>query len=377
MDGFYSVVLYDGGVDETGNYQIALWCLFGECDSDGINGPDPAPPVLSYATPVTDSLDQNVDGDFFRFNGLVGTDIRIAVDGTTAFLDPRIEVRDPNGDVVIGPADGAACSGGTSGCSFSVDFSPAMDGFYSVVLYDGGVDESGNYQMALWCLYGDCDTDADGIFDGYREAVDYGETAQHQVSPNVDGDFFIFAGTAGDDIRINVLGTTAFFDPSIEIRDPNGAVVAGPADGTACSGGTSGCSFSKDIVIPSTGTYHVVLYDGGVNETGNYQFSLQCLFGTCANLTTPLVCGDNCIDDVNAAQTDSDGDGFGNQCDADLNDDGFVNFADLAEFKLCFGTSDPDCDFDVNGFVNFADLARFKQLFGNNPGPSCNAPNNP
>ena len=30
-----TVLVYDGGTDETGNYQIGLWCLFGPCDSDG------------------------------------------------------------------------------------------------------------------------------------------------------------------------------------------------------------------------------------------------------------------------------------------------------------------------------------------------------
>jgi hypothetical protein len=72
------------------------------------------------------------------------------------------------------------------------------------------------------------------------------------------------------------------------------------------------------------------------------------------------------------SQLDSNGDGYGNWCDADLDNSGMVNFGDLAAFKAAFGTSDPDADFDGSGgIVNFGDLARFKALFGQPPGPSC------
>ncbi len=79
---------------------------------------------------------------------------------------------------------------------------------------------------------------------------------------------------------------------------------------------------------------------------------------------------DNCIEIANADQLDSNSDGFGNVCDADLDNSGFVNFADLSQFKLVFGSNDADADFDGDGFVNFADLSAFKLMFGNPPGPS-------
>ncbi len=80
---------------------------------------------------------------------------------------------------------------------------------------------------------------------------------------------------------------------------------------------------------------------------------------------------DNCLEAPNPAQSDADGDGFGNWCDADLDNNGFVNFADLSEFRSKFATTDPVADLDASGIVNFADLARFKALFGKPPGPSA------
>ncbi|MDQ1302370.1 MAG: hypothetical protein QG595_353 [Pseudomonadota bacterium] len=83
---------------------------------------------------------------------------------------------------------------------------------------------------------------------------------------------------------------------------------------------------------------------------------------------------DNCLAAANSGQQDADGDGYGNWCDADFNNDGRVNFADLAELRARFSTTDPETDLDSNGRVNFADLARFKALFGRPPGPSALVP---
>ena len=82
---------------------------------------------------------------------------------------------------------------------------------------------------------------------------------------------------------------------------------------------------------------------------------------------------DNCLGASNNSQRDTDGDGYGNWCDADLNNDLKVNFADLALFRASFATSNANADLDGNGNVNFADLARFKALFGKSPGPSATA----
>jgi len=80
---------------------------------------------------------------------------------------------------------------------------------------------------------------------------------------------------------------------------------------------------------------------------------------------------DNCIDVPNPDQIDTDGDGYGNICDADLNQSGFVNAVDLAIFKSRFRSSDPDANLNSKGIVNAVDLAIFKSLYQKPPGPSC------
>jgi hypothetical protein len=83
---------------------------------------------------------------------------------------------------------------------------------------------------------------------------------------------------------------------------------------------------------------------------------------------------DDCITVPNPDQRDTDGDGFGNACDPDLNGDGIVNLADLAALKQVFFRPNANADLNGDGLVNLPDLAILKQWFLRAPGPSGVAP---
>ena len=80
---------------------------------------------------------------------------------------------------------------------------------------------------------------------------------------------------------------------------------------------------------------------------------------------------DNCTEVANADQRDTNGDGYGNLCDPDLNDDGTVNFVDLGLMKGVFFSADPDADLDGDGAVNFIDLGILRAMFFGPPGPGA------
>jgi len=96
-------------------------------------------------------------------------------------------------------------------------------------------------------------------------------------------------------------------------------------------------------------------------------------------IETPLTDGDedgvpdffdNCTLAPNPDQTDTDEDGFGNRCDADFDQSGAVNFADLARLRAGFFGAEALLDLTGDGVVNFADLALVRSMFLAAPGPS-------
>lgn len=81
---------------------------------------------------------------------------------------------------------------------------------------------------------------------------------------------------------------------------------------------------------------------------------------------------DNCLTTPNAAQLDTNGDGFGNACDADFNQDCVVNVIDLGEMRAQFFQTGPnDADLNGDGTVNVIDLGILRTAFFGEPGPSA------
>lgn len=209
-------------------------------------------------------------------------------------------------------------------------------------------------------------------------------------------------GTFGDADIGNF--TFSVFNPALPVSGPVGdpvndnPLVLDSALGIAASNGTAGTTdgineinggqmliefleppFSSNgafvVIDLSTGNGQICLFFAtagcipGATEAVKFEGSFSLVGDSDGDGV--LNNADNCTNVANANQVDTNGDGHGNRCDADLNQDCIVNAIDLGLFRLRFFTPDPDADLDGSGSVNAIDLGILKQLFFDVPGPSA------
>ncbi len=122
------------------------------------------------------------------------------------------------------------------------------------------------------------------------------------------------------------------------------------------------------------------IYDHRLSEeavAASYQAGADSLGNCPTGVSAPDADGDGipdlcdtCIAVANPDQTDSDNDGFGNRCDADLNNSGLVTTSDYAILRSRLNTNDPNADLNNSGTVTTADYAILRSLLNQTPGPS-------
>lgn len=127
-----------------------------------------------------------------------------------------------------------------------------------------------------------------------------------------------------------------------------------------------------------SGTWSLNITDNASQDTGTLEG--WCVLDTLGALDSD---GDGITDDIdnctlvdNPDQRDTNGDGFGNICDPDFDNNGVVNFLDVNSWVPLFNSACGDIDQDLNGdgLCNFADYAIVTSFFLQPPGPAAEVP---
>ena len=137
---------------------------------------------------------------------------------------------------------------------------------------------------------------------------------------------------------------------------------------------------TKDAIINVAANSRYAMYDGngymtnptdpGTITVGDPVGGMLRFLSTDSDEDGAPDVSDNCILVANADQRDTNGDGYGNVCDADFNNDCTVDVLDIPLFRTAFGTSAPDEDLNGDNTVDVLDVPILRRLFGQAPGPS-------
>ncbi|MFK7888801.1 MAG: hypothetical protein AB8G16_18235 [Gammaproteobacteria bacterium] len=238
-------------------------------------------------------------------------------------------------------------------------------GFSNVGVGEGGPDQ-GDQQIVIFNDYNNTDHN-----NGFT--IESNVFQEQRVGPSDAGKTFVFEF----DAKLGDLVAPSMASAFIKTLDPNNGFAT-----------TNLVELDADVLPTTWGTYTLELTITSAESGQILQFGFQ-------NVTSNFVASgivydnitfgelivdadgdgvaddiDNCVNTANANQRDTDGDGYGNLCDADLNNDCVVNAIDLGLFRTVFFTADANADFDGNGTVNVVDLGVLRTLFFAPPGPA-------
>ena len=246
---------------------------------------------------------------------------------------------------------------------------PAEADYCNVVLGQGGATQ-GLQVLSVFSDYSCCQGTNEGHFNG-TDLVESSVFREWTVGAADVGSTWTFSFDAK---KGNIEGTTTA-KAFIKVLDGPTTVVLNPVDTTNISEEWTRYDVSITIDAALVGN---VLQIGFASTASNFAGSgiyydnidWAPSMAVDSDMDGVPDSADNCPNTPNAPpmDCDTDGDGFGNRCDGDFDNNGFTVFADLAAFGMAFQTQDVNGDFDCNGFVAFADLLIFKELFGSPPG---------
>ena len=258
--GIYTIVA-DGCGLSTGEYGLSLVLAPGVTTSPQ----DPDGSCIASGETKSGTIFSAADTDPFIFYGQAGQGVVIKkADTASGTLYPRLQLYDPNGELVAAADDCFWHNGFVSIENYQLE----KTGFYTIVAGGCGLS-TGEYGLSLVLAPGATTSPQDP--DG--DCITSGETRSGTIFPAGDTDPFKFYGQAGQGVVIKKADTASgTLYPRLQLYDPNGELVAAADDCFWHNGFVS----IENYQLEKTGFYTIVA-DGCGLSTGEYGLSLDLM----------------------------------------------------------------------------------------------------
>ncbi len=239
--GTYTLVVRDQSNTNTGNYDIYAQRTDGPAGS--VN--------LPFAQVQKGSISGADQSKTYTFKANANDTFFIITVATSGSLCPYMQLYGPTGVSVAA----VGCSGGQSWWD---TITASTSGKYTLIVRDQSNTNAGDYD-----IYAQRTNNPTGPAD-----LLFGQTQSGSVSSTAQSVTYTFRASAKDQFFVMTVATGGSFCPYMQLYGPTGASLAA----VGCSGGQS---WWDPIMLPSTGTYTLIVRDQSNTNTGKYVTYVQ------------------------------------------------------------------------------------------------------
>ena len=218
---------------------------------------------LPFGQAQTGAITSAAQSNSYTFSANAGDVVDFTMLASSGNLVPKLVLYNPSSTQIA-----SNFSGSPFGCSGNrVELNTvllATTGAYTLLVSDCSSTNTGDYS-----IYAQRTNDPSGAAN-----LPFGQVQTGAISSAAQSASYTFSANANDEVDFTLVATTGFLIPEILLYNPNGTL-----NSSNFAGSPFGCSGSRlelnTVVLPTTGTYTLLVRDCQDTNTGNFEINAQ------------------------------------------------------------------------------------------------------